>query len=66
MALITFVNWLCTLCAFLYALIATNASDLQHSLDVFYQYCNKRKIKINANKTKIIMFNGNGNDYKKV
>ena len=48
------------------ALIATNAFDLQHFLDVFFQYCNKWKLKINANKTKIIIFNGNGNDYKKV
>ena len=37
------------------ALIATNASDLQHSLDVFFQYCNKWKLKINANKTNIII-----------
>ena len=48
------------------ALIATNASDLPQSLDVFFQYCNKWTPKINANKTKIIIFNGNGNDYKKV
>ena len=47
------------------ALIAINASDL-HSLGVFFQYCNKWKLKINANKTKIICFNGNGNYYKKV
>ena len=55
---------------FLYAdditLIATNASDLQHSLDVFFQYCNKWKLNINANKSKIIIFNGNGYEYEKV
>jgi hypothetical protein len=48
------------------ALVATNASDLQQSLNMFSQYCTKWKLKVNANKTKIIIFNGNGNDYKKL
>ena len=31
---------------------------------MFYQYCNKWKLKINGSKTKILIFNGNTRDYK--
>ena len=45
--------FVCLLFADNTAHIATNAPDLQHSLDVFYQYSNKWKLKIKVNKTKI-------------
>ena len=31
---------------------------------MFYQYCNKWKLKINGSKTKILILNGNTRDYK--
>ena len=33
----------------------TNSTDLYPSLKVFFNYCNKWKLKINANETKIII-----------
>ena len=34
-------------------------------LRLLYEYCNKWKPTVNGEKTKIIMFNGNANDYRK-
>ena len=58
------VNMLCLLCADDTALLSTTAADLQHNLTMFYQYCNRWKLKINGSKTKILIFNGNTRDYK--
>jgi hypothetical protein len=41
------------------ALLAETANDLQPQLDAFYEYCNLWKLKVNADKTKVMMF-GNG------
>ena len=37
------------------------ADDTQ---DTFYEYCNKWKLTVNREKMKIIIFNGNANDYR--
>ena len=37
-------------------LIADNEMDLQKTLDVFYDYCELRKLKVNINKSKIVVF----------
>ena len=41
------------------ALLAETANDLQTQLDAFYEYCNLWKLKVNADKTKVMVF-GNG------
>ena len=41
------------------ALLAETANDLQTQLDAFYEYCNLWKLKVNADKTKVVVF-GNG------
>ena len=48
------VHMLCLLCADDTALLSTTAADLQHNLTMFYQYCNRWKLKINGSKTKIL------------
>jgi competence CoiA-like predicted nuclease len=40
-------------------LLAETANDLQTQLDAFYEYCNLWKLKVNADKTKVMVF-GNG------
>ena len=57
------VHMLCLLYADDTALLSTTAADLQYNLNMFYQYCNKWKLKINGSKTKILIFNGNTRDY---
>jgi hypothetical protein len=57
---------LCLLYADDTALLATSANELQHTLTIFNQYCNKWKLKINITKTKVLIFNGNTKDYKYV
>ena len=37
-------------------LISDSATDLQHQLNVFYEYCNEWKLKVNIEKTKIMIF----------
>jgi hypothetical protein len=61
-----FVHVLCLLYADDTAILANSANDLQHTLNMFYQYCNKWKLKINISKTKILIFNGNTKDYKHI
>jgi hypothetical protein len=41
------------------ALLSETANDLQAQLDAFYEYCNSWKLKVNADKTKVMVF-GNG------
>ena len=41
-------------------------NDLQHTLNIFHLYCKKWKLKINSNKTKIVIFNGTTRDYKHI
>jgi hypothetical protein len=41
------------------ALLAETANDLQAQLDAFYEYFNLWKLKVNADKTKVMVF-GNG------
>ena len=36
------------------ALLAETANDLQAQLDAFYEYCNLWKLKVNADKTKVM------------
>ena len=48
------------------ALLSTSANDLQHTLNIFYQYSLKWKFKINCSKTKILIFNGTTRDYKHI
>jgi hypothetical protein len=57
---------LCLLYADDTALLASSASDLQHTLNAFSKYCNTWKLKVNIDKTKILIFNGNTNDYKTI
>ena len=38
------------------ALLAKSASNLQNMLDIFQEYCIKWKLKVNINKTKIMIF----------
>ena len=59
------IHLLCLLYADDTALLATNANDLQKTLNAFLEYCKKWKLKVNSDKTKVIIFNGNTNDYKK-
>ena len=40
-------------------MLAETANDLQTQLDAFYEYCNLWKLKVNADKTKVMVF-GNG------
>jgi hypothetical protein len=40
-------------------LLAETANDLQTKLDAFYEYCNLWKLKVNTDKTKVMVF-GNG------
>jgi hypothetical protein len=40
-------------------LLAETANDLQTQLDAFYEDCNLWKLKVNADKTKVMVF-GNG------
>ena len=47
---------LCLLYADDTALLATTASDLQKTLDTFYQYCNKWKLTVNGEKNKVNNF----------
>ena len=47
------VHMLCLLYADDTVLLSTTAADLQYNLNMFYQYCNKWKLKINGSKTKI-------------
>ena len=35
---------------------AENPNDLQHLLNVFYEYCEKWRLKVNVEKTKIMIF----------
>ena len=56
---------LCLLYADHTALLSATAADLQYTLNIFDQYCNKYKLKINSNKTKIVIFNGTSRDYKR-
>lgn len=58
------IHLLCLLYADDTAILATNAADLQHTLNIFDQYCNTWKLKINISKTKVLIFNGNARDYK--
>ena len=37
-------------------LISTNAKDMQHSLNIFNNYCHEWKLKINEGKSKIVIF----------
>ena len=39
-------------------ILSNNAKGLQQSLDHLYSYCNKWKLKVNPNKTKITIFGG--------
>ena len=55
---------LCLLYADGTALLATYASDLQKTLDTFYEYCNKWRPSVNGKTTKILSINGNANDYR--
>jgi hypothetical protein len=41
------------------ALLAETTNHLQTQLDAFYEYCNLWKLKVNADKTKVMVF-GNG------
>ena len=41
------------------ALLAETANNLQAQLDSFYEYCNLWKLKVSADKTKVMAF-GNG------
>jgi hypothetical protein len=41
------------------ALLAETANDLQTQLDAFYEYCNLWKLKVNADKTKVMVFENN-------
>jgi hypothetical protein len=41
------------------ALLAETTNDLQSQLDAFYEYCDLWKLKVNADKTKLMVF-GNG------
>jgi flagellin-specific chaperone FliS len=37
-------------------LLAETANDLQAQLDALYEYCSSRKLKVNADKTKVMVF----------
>jgi hypothetical protein len=37
-------------------LLSETANDLQAQLGAFYEYCNLWKLKVNADKTKVIVF----------
>ena len=37
-------------------LFASSKRQLQHSLNTYEKYCNKWKLNVNANKTKIVIF----------
>ena len=37
-------------------MLAETANDLQTQLDAFYEYCNMWKLKVNADKTKVMVF----------
>ena len=67
------------LCSLLYAddtiIMSHDANDLQYSLQIYTEYCNKWNLKINTEKTKIMIFGKNkqkrkftinGNDIEKV
>ena len=55
---------LCLLCVDDTAFLSSSANNLQHTLYIFYEYCNKWKL--NSSKTKVIIFNGNHKDYKHI
>ena len=52
-----------TILVMLYAdetvLLPFDPRELQKILDSFYEYCNQRKLNINVEKSKIIVFGGN-------
>ena len=43
-------------------LLADNEQELQNSLDAFYDYCERWKLKINMNKTKVVIFGARKTD----
>lgn len=44
-------------------LLSLNKDDLQLQLNAFSKYCNEWKLKINIEKTKVVIFNGTKKDY---
>ena len=45
-------------------LMSTNAKDLQQSLGIFQEYCNKWKLTVNIDKTKVVIFGSKCRTYK--